>query len=290
MEEERQELGPAPKDFIERAGTLFCNGIFGYQAPGCGISNNKLAICLCSDNLTEQQIQTIKSVSGANILIHDDYLGNGYLTIGWTEYNKIGLVFDAILGIGQWFKTNNKAAAIFRPETDKVFSEEIMERKCIENINELMRLMPNCLYDSYYIKDVYLDIWNWSTDQGRNFCKYLRDLKRLPEPDLNHADNYYKWPIFMNYDPKTLLSVNDEAPQQKKIKEDKIDEDKGKEEEKEEVEEVQECFICMDKVANTMVLPCSHCIVCSDCSIRLRNTNDHHTCVKCRRPITDILE
>lgn len=61
---------------------------------------------------------------------------------------------------------------------------------------------------------------------------------------------------------------------------------------KQKVEEKEDnvCMICLDREPNTMVLPCEHCVVCKECSIQLRNTNDKHICVRCRRPITHILE
>lgn len=50
------------------------------------------------------------------------------------------------------------------------------------------------------------------------------------------------------------------------------------------------CMICLDRAPSTMVLPCMHVVVCSQCSESLRATADHHTCVQCRRPITEILQ
>jgi hypothetical protein len=275
-----------PEEFIKRAQLLFCNGFCGYQAPGCGISNDKVAFCWCAD-LAQEQVEQIKTNSGSTTLIHDDFIGHGYLTVLWNEYNKIPTIFNTMLQLGLWFKTNNKAAAIFRPADDPVFSEELMEKKCIENVKEILELMPNCLHDSYYIKDAYLEPWNYKTDEGKEFCKYLRNKKHLDDLPLDHKDNHYLWPIFQNYDPETLLTlpeVVEEAPN-KKLKEEQVE---AEVEEKEE--DLQECMICLDKVADTMVLPCEHVCVCKECSAGLRNTNDHHTCVRCRRDITDILE
>ena len=273
----------SPEDLKKRARTLFCNGFYGYQAPGLGISDDKFAICWC-DDLTEEQVNLIKEKSGSNTLVHDDFIGHGYITVMWNEYNKIPNIFNAMLELGLWFKTNNKAATIFRPSETQVFTMELMEKKHIEQIKELLNLMPNCKYDSYYIKDEFLEIWNYITDEGKEFCNYLRKLKKLPEmtdEDYLHKDNYFNWPLFQNYDKETLLTLDPimvlvESPN-KKLKE-------------EIKEELQECMICLDKIADTMILPCEHVVVCKECSIGLRNTNDHHTCVRCRRPITDILE
>ncbi len=45
------------------------------------------------------------------------------------------------------------------------------------------------------------------------------------------------------------------------------------------------CVICLDKAADTMVLPCEHSVVCHACSKKLESTNDARLCVQCRRPI-----
>ena len=45
------------------------------------------------------------------------------------------------------------------------------------------------------------------------------------------------------------------------------------------------CSVCMSKPANTIVYPCRHCIVCSECSLSLAATNDAKTCVRCRAHI-----
>lgn len=50
------------------------------------------------------------------------------------------------------------------------------------------------------------------------------------------------------------------------------------------------CMICLDRMPNTMVLPCMHVVVCTLCSAGLRSTPDKNTCVQCRRSITSVLD
>jgi hypothetical protein len=45
------------------------------------------------------------------------------------------------------------------------------------------------------------------------------------------------------------------------------------------------CMICMDAAPSTCVRPCGHVVVCSSCSIGLRDTPDKEICVRCRTPI-----
>lgn len=56
-----------------------------------------------------------------------------------------------------------------------------------------------------------------------------------------------------------------------------------------DADEVTECMICMDARPDTLVLPCEHVVVCRECSAGLRATRDAHTCVRCRRSITEVL-
>lgn len=55
-------------------------------------------------------------------------------------------------------------------------------------------------------------------------------------------------------------------------------------------EEDNECIICFSNKANTIVLPCQHVVVCSECSQGLKNTPDKKQCVRCRQNITLVLE
>ena len=51
----------------------------------------------------------------------------------------------------------------------------------------------------------------------------------------------------------------------------------------------EECMICMDNKANTLVVPCGHSVVCAVCSEKLKDTPDRLTCVRCRSPIEEVL-
>jgi hypothetical protein len=51
-----------------------------------------------------------------------------------------------------------------------------------------------------------------------------------------------------------------------------------------------QCAICLERPADTMVLPCEHCVVCKTCSLGLRTTPDAKECIRCRRKIEHVLE
>jgi hypothetical protein len=45
------------------------------------------------------------------------------------------------------------------------------------------------------------------------------------------------------------------------------------------------CMICMERTADTLVIPCMHRVVCAACSLGLQNTADRAVCCVCRNPI-----
>jgi len=110
---------------------------------------------------------------------------------------------------------------------------------------------------------------------------------------MDSESNYRKWDVFKNCDLNTLRSIEhvqkkpkiDIAPEEEQPVEEDDDENAPDVDNDEDV-----CMVCLDREPNTMVLPCEHCVVCKECSIGLRNTNDKKTCVRCRRPITHVLE
>ncbi len=58
--------------------------------------------------------------------------------------------------------------------------------------------------------------------------------------------------------------------------------------EEEEEEDDRKCMICMDRMANTLVKPCLHVVVCQECSKNLKRTADAHRCVRCRCAVTSV--
>ncbi|CAH6420482.1 Hypothetical protein UVM_LOCUS160 [uncultured virus] len=51
------------------------------------------------------------------------------------------------------------------------------------------------------------------------------------------------------------------------------------------------CIVCCDRPANTLVVPCLHCVVCRECSLLLATDRlNAKVCVKCRQPIVAVLD
>lgn len=50
------------------------------------------------------------------------------------------------------------------------------------------------------------------------------------------------------------------------------------------------CVVCLAEPADTLVLPCECSAVCHACSAKLATTPNANTCLKCQRPITEVLQ
>lgn len=277
-----------PIDVKRRADILECNSFKGFQSPGTGAGADSFMICWCDDNLSDHEVNKIKELSGSQTLYYGDYIGRGYMTIKWNEYNKITNVFNAMLTRKHWFRTGTKGEAGFNPDNDIVFTFELMEFKTIKQLKELIGLCPGYVTEKYPISDVYCDIWNYTTNEGKEFCNFLRQKRNLPPADYNHENNYYNWDIFKNCNFATLQTIvinnnNNNDNNNKEVKN-----TNQQERNNDDIDENM-CMICLCQEANTMVLPCEHCVVCKECSNGLKNTNDRHICVRCRRPITHVL-
>ncbi len=276
----------------KRGAILFWNG-FGFQSPGVGVGD-VFALAYTKD-LSNEQVNNIRSLSGASTFAHNDWIGHPYITIHWTEYNKHVAVFNAMLELGISFKTTGNLKTYFHATKDNQYSRQIEEIKAIQQFDKNKKLFDISLID--YIDLIpgngrnWLKEWNWVTTEGKNFCKQLRRELRKKPYNLNSKDNYLNWDIFKNYNPNTLQSivpeVVDSSPSESEIQDSPsplVSQDED------EMSDDNICMICMDNVANTMVLPCEHCVVCTECSVRLRDTADKETCVRCRRRIAHILE
>ncbi len=99
----------------------------------------------------------------------------------------------------------------------------------------------------------------------------------LPEADTGHV-----MAIFLD----TLLG---EASGRLRVSNDADEEEEPIVIADEEAEDTTLCRNCMDKPADTMVLPCMHRSICRACSILLEGSNDKQICFVCRAEITEVL-
>ena len=267
-------LPACPEDVRKRASILWHNSFSGVQAPGDGGDPNKYIVCWCKE-LTKEQWAVVKQGSGSETVHLDDYLGRAYIEIHWTEYDKIESVLTSMLQHGHGFALHTKFRVVFAPEKgDKEFKWSMLESKVIREINELTGkpwYKPSDLStDHHSFPEILFDIWNWKTPMGHTLCLGMRELTGLPHQDpLTDKNNYWLWDCFKG-DPRVPVSYDPVT--------DALE------------SSAETCMICLDRPADTLVLPCEHQVVCAACSAKLQDTPDAHTCVRCRRKIAAVLQ
>ena len=213
---EVSSAGDAPDDVCDRASWLYANGIYGYQSPGLGVSKAYFMIAWCND-LTEEQVVALRAASGVESIDHGNFLGRGYLKIGWQDHGKITTVFNTMLEHGHYFATANRAKVYFDPAKDVKFTPVIMEQKTMVWLEGIRR---DCMHNPTYwqplleviVHENFTYPWNYITKAGKNACARLRTLMRLPTITEHHADNFHRYPIFQNYDHQTLQALPDLTP------------------------------------------------------------------------------
>ena len=135
--------------------------------------------------------------------------------------------------------------------------------------------------------------------------KYLRESP--PYPTKERKETFYLNVMKLVLDKRKKTGENpfyvnnnnndykkEEQDEEKIVKdEDNNNCKKRKKEDEEIVKEEEEefvCMICQELPPTTMVMPCRHVVVCENCSKKLKDTNDKHTCVRCRTEIEAVID
>ncbi len=253
-------------DIANRYSILQYNSLFGYQYDK---DNGVFFICFCSDDLSDDTIEQLKMVSCVDSLKYGDWIGHSYLSVHWTEHDKIPDLLNTMLLMGHWFTTNNIAKANFSPKLgDEVFTNDIMESKMVSFISDIIKQHPQDVHSRIWINTQHFKIWNYKTPEGKQLCHTLRRMTHKKTANWNSESNYLLWAIFRD-EPDAIQNRAKTPPAQ--MQQDDIDDGL--------------CLVCMANIPNTQVLPCGCIVVCAVCSEALKKTSDKHTCIKCRRPI-----
>jgi hypothetical protein len=301
-------MAECPDDLRKRAIILYYNGIHGFQAPDDknGVSlRDSFVICYVGgiDNVGKEDdadyhqltIQ-LRKESKSETVTFGYWLNNDYLKIHWSEYPLIKDIFNALLRMKLSFTTRNHAEAHFDARVDLFFTFEEMERRSIANIRQLISLLP--LYNQ--INDAFYEEWNYITPEGVRFCKEEMQKRSYYFARYDtERENYFQWELFNDYDKVTLLSNQSPSSMMEPVsfKEREIHDlsktttttttTTNDNKAATVVEGDNTCMICLEREANTMVLPCEHVVVCNTCSLQLEVdqslSRDH--CIKCRQHI-----
>lgn len=268
----------------KRAEILHWNGP-GFQPLG----NLDFIIARLANEIEKNTLEKISLESNAKSIKCIDWISRDYLTIHWSEYHLIDRVLMTLLKNGISFSTFTKFGVHFDPDEDKEYSKEIAESKFVDDQNKHIKDFN--LKNYYFIissngkRHAILHEFNYSTEKGKNFCRELRQkfkAKRLIKHETcskPEKSNYLDWEIFKNCNLTTLQTIDTGINKDANIMNISTTND-----------DEDLCIICENRLPNTIVKPCNCCVVCKECSDKLKYTADKKTCVACRNQITSIEE
>ena len=240
-----------------------------------------------------------------------DFIGRHYLQVDVSEYEMIPAVLNAILQLPNlWIKPQTHLPVRFF--SGDIFSRAEMERRAIEWCKETYQDDGGLRYE-HAVESVFQlkKNWNWQTPEGKAFCRHLRQAVGKPH-SAKSTKCRYTWPNFERvcrkyrllhcsvwnaYIPsggsmQDFLSTTQPEKQSNEITESPIESNEKRQKtesaEKSEDEDDGMCLVCYENVADTLVVPCMHQVVCCLCSDKLENTADKHRCIRCRQLIKEI--
>ena len=209
-----------------------------------------------------------------------DFLGHDFLTVSTSMFKRIPEVINNCLELGYKILTHTCVKTLFKP--GMIFNQQTFEMELINAVNENYRL--SCEFSHIrdvwgYLKNV-LQLgplkrhFNWTTPEGKAFCTQLRKNLRSKRPITQLFNHFEK-----HQDVCRQFGIFNEqlAPREQSVKKPRIE------------EEEDDCIICLERSASTIVFPCECKVVCETCSESLKTTPDQRTCSRCRREINMVV-
>jgi hypothetical protein len=280
---------------------------FGFQAGGTK-EDGHLVICFVEgrgcgwDDDLYETTQDVRQALGTPDVSISDFIGHTYASVHWRLYARIPEIIQCLLNRGMnvtlqtHLKLYYKAGSRFDPRGGEAqYVKWFLDQSASPWVIDVAR--RNGVPPEEIVARWGYSFWrqlcpcNWQTAEGKAFCTRMRAI--LPFMIDHDAVNVYETPIVREVAKKyRLLQYSTwwygptvdtgaepvPAPRPVPVAVPAASD-----------EDLPECMICNDNFANTLVLPCGHQVVCAACSAKLKNTPDHHTCVRCRVEITDVL-
>jgi hypothetical protein len=196
-------LAPCPKDHLFMSNILYHNG-FGLEAPGITFEDFYSICMFLSDDhrgsVTTQKIDHIKNITKSNTLELRDFCGIIHLVIHWTEHHLIEHVITELLKSSIKFSLSIKCKPSFDTDvTIPLFKWETLETKLIETWSDKTHI---AMIKGMCAPSALFDVWNWKTEQGKEFCHKIRKMVyRFPieQDEATDSFNYYNWREFKNH-------------------------------------------------------------------------------------------
>lgn len=246
----------------------------------------------------------------------NDFIGHPYVEV--KRRSDAPACINALLALGYTAQAKTRPMVTFEP-SDAPYSIEKAEHLLLERlyrtygkplktpVSMLLGLWPQTILDERL----------WKTDEGKEFARnaltrepWLNDDKHLQHPLVIYDDPRQPFDLAIDWPEATMAlappaqvppaaaddddAVVVQAPRRKASEE--SDEIQPKRRAKSDdakvtewIEEPLACIACLERPADTMVLPCGHQVVCRQCSDKLKDTLNAHKCILCRRVITEVL-
>lgn len=279
---------------------------FGFQV--CESRPGFLCIARVPDTFSVDLDTKIRDDVGSKTLTMINMFGNYFLLIKFTEWSLIPQVFNAACRYGcEWIIANTCHLLPRARFTGKPFSFEEAERLTISEFHDFRNQFRDkpaswrTVFNLLGAPQAMLKLYNYRTTMGKNFCAEL--CRNLGTPlDDTSEEAYSALPPW--YDMPGVDSACEEAgvlrhaewskrerPQPVAPKRPLTPEggEDSPKRQKHGSEDVLDCLICCESIANTMVLPCGHIVVCRACSKRLGESQYANQCILCRQLIEEVL-
>lgn len=279
---------------------------FGFQTLGIK-EPGYIAIARIPDNAPDNLEEQLRQELDAKTLTVNDFIGNLFLTLHFSEWSLIPDIFRVAVNKGcAWIAPNILHLAPKAKFTGQAFSFEEAERLSIREFKSMATMFRadenpwKKLFELLGSPKPMRRFYNYRTDEGKMFCaelcakigKPLADTSKeamsaLPWwfelPEVDAACRQYEVLHYAAWSKRELQpelkkrhsSENGEVPKRRKCDENSS--------------ELNQCVVCLDHVADTLVLPCQHIVVCHLCSVQLAQSHFANQCIYCRQAITEVL-
>ncbi len=219
-----------------------------------------------------------------------DFIGRDYIAMQWKDRRHFWKAMEAFLvhGIaispqcrltGGWFRSSD----LILPWLPATAEESLIRKMRRDRIESERYDLPGRTSSWVSICEGNFPLWQpnaWHTAAGREWVVELRRAAhKRDEPSSSDEE----------LDVRRLEDVEDIAPVLLPVAAEDPSGSQPAVVVPAAVDEDVICVVCLEKPADTLVLPCQHQVCCKACSDKLKTTPNAHICVVCRQPITDVL-
>ena len=200
----------------KRAHTLHING-FGFQP--CGPSTDGLRFAIC--RMAGEQVWWVSKMArkiGVSSLKGEERLGRVFLTIDYSDYDKIDLIFTHLIKKGHIFTVhNNPGIVLGRWDGPREYNSDIAEQEIIRQYKAGYRTWTDERMFFKSVNESLCDPWNYKSPEGKQFSAWLREgVSKYgygstdgngidPVTTEDSKDSFLNWIEFTGFNIKTLL-------------------------------------------------------------------------------------